>query len=588
MHHLFGVVIMRSRHLKDIICKIVYISSSVLGGFFLFAAIFAFIVNLSLFNESYHRYLFEKNDIYGHTHAIISSSIQSFINDQEKNSPQSYEQYKIIFEKLINSSTPDMVRENLDNIRKGIFDFIKGKSVFLPDIQLDAGKGSNASGTQLESISQNNPSSALIKLDKINLRAILLYLNRNDIADYLLIAKFIYFIINVMPSFALLFAAYMFIAGLFTSKSPGNLIKWSSFSLGFAAALGILTSLALFLYTYFKIPYTIDEILLSIPLPQDVIIIYIKNCLYRFLLLLFASSVFTALLFALIQSVRKTSSRASSIKRLSAYYTSLKKRIFIRIPIYTAIFIILASLTVVRVTSAIYMFEAEDLRAIVPKLKNNNTVTQVIAAKDDTIYAFELRVLDKMDGKPVPGLKINVSGKSSLSEKLFNETSSTDTDGTVKYSLDKGTFKLSFIADQFPEKYKMPSPVFFDLKESGIKIITISLEPAPASSKDNWGIAEIEILDSENKPSPGLQLEVKDLDVTAGAPGKPDRVIAYTNSEGIAVFKLNAGSYKIVFNSTNFPKGHELPGDIEITIQPDTVMRYTYRLVKLKEDIPQH
>ena len=53
---------------------------------------------------------------------------------------------------------------------------------------------------------------------------------------------------------------------------------------------------------------------------------------------------------------------------------------------------------------------------------------------------------------------------------------------------------------------------------------------------------------------------------TSDAKGPPDAGTAYTNDEGIAVFKVAPGSYKIGFNALNFPEdlAHPQPVTIEV------------------------
>lgn len=89
------------------------------------------------------------------------------------------------------------------------------------------------------------------------------------------------------------------------------------------------------------------------------------------------------------------------------------------------------------------------------------------------------------------------------------------------------------------------------------------------------GIIEIEVMDDSNKPVSGLQLEVLG---EVKAPGNPDKLYAYTNSDGIAVFKLYNGTYKIGFNEDNLQNKYILPPELNVTVQPEAVARYTYRL----------
>jgi 5-hydroxyisourate hydrolase-like protein (transthyretin family) len=225
-------------------------------------------------------------------------------------------------------------------------------------------------------------------------------------------------------------------------------------------------------------------------------------------------------------------------------------------------------------------FEANDFGVIISRVRSVNTVTKIIPAKNDVIYALHVKLLDSKTNKPVKNTQINISGKSGNS---LNQTASTDSDGMAKFTLDKGTFRLSFISYNFPQEYNMPSPFFVDLKSIGTTIITVNLDASEAS-KQKWGIVEVEVLDKDNKPVPNLQLATQGLVL---APGYPNNIFSYTNSEGIAVFKVNEGACKINFTGSKFPAQYQIPPYIDASVVPDAVTRYTIRLVDVKADIKE-
>jgi hypothetical protein len=244
---------------------------------------------------------------------------------------------------------------------------------------------------------------------------------------------------------------------------------------------------------------------------------------------------------------------------------------------------ILFTIIISVLTYKFYIFKKEfysnDFPVVISKIKNANTITQVISARDTVIYTLLIKIVDKKTHDPVPNVEVNVSGQSSTQSKSFNQTLTTDDLGEARYSLDKGTFRVSFAATHFPTEYQLPSPFYFDLKTAGTKIITINLENTPKNNQD-WGIAEIEVLDKENKPVPDLDLSVQGV-VTA--PGFPNNVFSITNSEGISIFKLNEGNFKIGFDETSFPEQYVIPSFIDVTITANTVTRYTIRLAEKKK-----
>ena len=123
--------------LKPVLTKLFLISAAVLAGICLFAASVSVIADKSVMEVDFHKHLFEKNNIYSHTQSILSSSMNDFINNLKKNSAADFEKHTDIFYVLQKSTTPEMIKTNLDSIRDELFEFFEGKRQFLPDICLD-------------------------------------------------------------------------------------------------------------------------------------------------------------------------------------------------------------------------------------------------------------------------------------------------------------------------------------------------------------------------------------------------------------------------------------------------------------------
>ncbi|MDF2524430.1 MAG: hypothetical protein K0R31_2071 [Clostridiales bacterium] len=219
-------------------------------------------------------------------------------------------------------------------------------------------------------------------------------------------------------------------------------------------------------------------------------------------------------------------------------------------------------------------FKENDFQTVWLKMKGTASVKEVIAAKDAAIYEVEVKVVDEKTNNPIPNIQVYVYGKSASGKQDFNENKLTDSIGSSKFSLDKGSFRIFFNPSSFPSQYVMPTPFFLDIKAAGSKIVTISLESI--QSKQKWGIVEIEVLDKENKPVRGVELGVIQ---NVNTSGNPDFLYSYTNSEGIAVFKITEGNYKAAFSEAKFPKKYQLPQPIDVTSPPDKAARYTLRLV---------
>jgi len=533
--------------------------------------VFSISINISILNEKHHERLFDKYDIYDQTHSVIDSAIQNIVKDQIKYSPNSYKEHKEIFDKILNSSTPESVRNNLISIRTGLFKYFQGKTYFLPDIQL----GTDEDYDTKSSTTSQNSQQALSKIDKINLSAILMYINRNDITEYLSFIKFFYFLTHIIPYVSLIvFLFCLFIVSIMINKTR-TFFRWLKNVTLFSAAIAICASIALVFYCLLIMPANIEPIVMSFPYKDGIVSGYIKSCALML-------SLFIGLYGIIILAVRiginyiplvaKQKFFVTIYKFFHKYFVRYK---YARITVNSILAILLCVLFAMNCNYIVSEFSKNNYKYVLSKITHANTVTEVIAAKDDTIYDVNLKVVDKKSNTPVSGLKVNISGKSSISGKSVNEVLTTDEEGSLKSSLDKGTYKITFISESFPEQYDIPTPFFFELKESGTKVISVALEESPEYKQNLWGIVEIEVIDDSNEPVSGLQLEVLG-DVKA--PGDPDRLYAYTNSDGIAVFKLYSGTYKIGFNKDYLQNKYKLPPELNVDVQPEAVARYTYRL----------
>jgi len=214
------------------------------------------------------------------------------------------------------------------------------------------------------------------------------------------------------------------------------------------------------------------------------------------------------------------------------------------------------------------------------KITNKNTTTQVISAKDETIYTLQIKLIDSKTGKAIPNIKINVSGKSEIPDRYNNVHGITDEKGVVKFTLGKGNFNLVFSPVTLPCEYMLPTPFFYELKSVGTTIVTINLDLDDSNTK-NEGIVEIEVLGDENLPVENLELAViSNSEDKKNKEDMPDKHFSITNKEGLSVFKLSEGKYHVEFSSQKFPEQYTLPEPFNISISRDITTRYTIRLVK--------
>lgn len=583
--------------------SISYILSAILAGICLFAGLTGIYVEKTLFDSDFHKQLFEKNKIYEHAHNVINNSMTGFINDLKNNSPEKYEQHKEVFILLQKSTTPDMVQKNLDATRDGLFGYFKGEKRFLPDIYLGMLNEADKASISLNSNAANTiTTQALSRISKINLGAILQYIDRNDIVDYLSILRFINYLFISLPAFILLVLLMLCLIALMLSSKFLDIARWLKTLFLTWGILNLVTGIALFIYTFFVMSGNIYPLTMSLPLDSEFIVSYIKASLVPLSTLFLVSGLlgiaFTAGVFflqsflpSLIMDKQNNSVPAQDTmsilrRKMQAFILdNSKNKSKSGTVIINALFL-LSIITIMLTIGYKYNllkkdFNENDFNTVMQKMKGVASVKEVIAAKDDAIYDVQIKLMDEKNNKPISDVQLYVVGKSASNNQDFNETALTDTSGSTKFSLSRGSFRISFNHSTFPAQYVMPTPIFFDLKAAGTKIITINLESV--SSRQKWGIIEVEVLDDENKPVPNLQLEVP---FNVSAPGSPDLLRSYTNSEGIAVFKINEGIFKVEFTESKFPKKYLLPKSIDVVSTHNVVTRYTYRLVDAPEEKP--
>lgn len=567
------------------IAKSAYISSMILAGILLFIAISAVGINHTILSPELHERLFEKNDIYYQTYNVIKTSMTDFIDGIKRGSPKDYEDHKDIFIMLEKSITPEMVNSNLDNIREDAFLFFNGKRVFLPDIYLRDFAKYTPVDTKPKAEDSKLSAENISKIDKINLSAILLYINRSDITDYFTIIKLFNHVMISVPVVSFLLLVFLLLIGCVSGKSFPDVIKWGARVFIISGALSLLSGICLLIYSRFFLPDSIRFVTMSLPVKADVIIAYFRDCVENIVFYLMACSIAAVILSFITGKVGKRL-LCQSITEITEPSEEERKSYRVqRIIKYSAI-----STAFIFVTVNLYAFavdfkadyEANGFAEVVARFNNTNMVKEVISAKDDAIYSLQIKLVETKYGTPLTNTPIQISGSSDLLKKYFNVTSPTDSEGIAKFTLDEGTFRLSFIQSGFPAGFQIPSPFFFDLKTAGTTIITVYVDKLPET--ENWGIAEIEILDKDNIPIPGLQLGIQDTEVS---PGNPDNVFSISNSEGIAIFKLNEGNYTAVFSEASLEGKYKAPSPLNIALIPNSTSRYTIRMVDVEDENSQ-
>lgn len=561
--------------------KFLYISkktylviSSILFGIFVFTMLCTLHISSSLLNSSFHEKLFVKHDIYSGAYYVLETSIDKYITQIKKENPDYYNQQKEAFDMIEKTTTQEIVTKNVDNLRDGIFEYLSNERRFLPDLYLKVDSSSDTSAT-----SPVPPE--LANVSKINLGAVLLYANRNDIVDYLAMSKLIYYSLSQIPSTLLPFVILIFFSAFILFKCFKEALDWLKSVFLTFGVLSFLSMVSCTLFAYVIIPRNISPITMTLSMEPKPVLGYIRDCVNPLILLLFASTVISIFIIQFIYRFTNRNLQKIGIQKSNHYDKSTNIYKVIKTLLIIFCLSVLASSFFNRLVDIKKDYTAYEFGAIVSKMKGVSTVSKVIPAKDALIYDVVIKIVDGRTEKPVSDLSINISGKSENKDKDFDISEKIGKDGEIKLSLDEGNFRLVFNSRNFPSaKYKLPTPIFFDLEFPSTKVITINLEPIPEPIPKT-GFAEIELLDSDNKPISNVEVQI------VGEPqaqGHPNTISSISNTNGIAVFKLNEGSYKVKFNSTKLPSQYMVPSEFDITTKTEKVSRYTIKVETKKEN----
>jgi len=362
---------------------------------------------------------------------------------------------------------------------------------------------------------------------------------------------------------------------LLLCKQLKDITRWTGLVLMTCGVFSFGAGVAAYIYKSYMLPGAVDAFTSAFHTTGGVLTSYLQDCIAPTALFMLVTGIFSIcfssaviLMPRLIPSLYRKGSAELDI-------CDAKSRELVKGAVYLLLIAVALSAVFYRLDSFRKDFEANDFNAVIAKMRNTGTQTRIIPARGETIYLFQVKIRDSKTGKPAAGVHLDVSGKSEPSGKGISCTGITDDTGSAKFFLDKGSFRLKVLPLDFPPEYKIPEPYDFDLKTSGITITTLNLENLLDAAAKRNGFAEIEVLDRDNNPVPNLPLKI---DAPVVRPDCPDNMYSYTNADGIAVFKVGEGSYKVSFAEASFPARFVLPFPFDINVVASETSRYTIRL----------
>ena len=597
--------------------KLTFLMSALIVSLCLFAAIASARLGNTLFDAEVHKNVLNQCDIYSQTGSMLKNSLDDYLKTLASGSPETLRQQEQLVSLIEKAITPDMLKLNIDSIADGLLGYFKSETRFLPDIYINPVQDQPPQELQTDTDEEDRVSGeALSKIDNINLSAILMYMNRSDITDKLSVVRLLYFFLSKIPILAVLLLAVLLLINMFLLKSRKELNGWVNLTALLTGFVFALFGISLLIYLYAVLPAHHSFISLSVHLRGESAVAYMQNWLYPsalfFIIAGLAAFILTSLFKLLSRCTENITNRFSGNARgtgpgsqkpmggdtvspvrrfafIRRYLVLIKKSIVKtgRIEICgrkPGIKPVIAAISLFSILSFSYVyfgalkseFLSKDLAVAVERMRGITAYSRVVFAQDAAVSTLELRMVDRETNTPVQGIYTNISGKSAISGNAFNEAVTSDGGGKSKTTLDIGSYKLSFDSTQFPDDYLVPPPYLFEMQAAGSTVITISLDKV---EEQEPGIIEIQILDKDNLPVKGIELDLANTGTETGTPGESS-AYSFTNAEGTAAFRTEAGIYRVSFLENGFPAEYLLPEPMEIALDSGGTARYSIKLAK--------
>ncbi len=469
-----------------------YISNLVfllIGSLLLLLIQTSILTDRTLFAANFHRYIFQKIQLYSYTYSIVGNSFQKALNGIKSQLPGNSEEYTEVLDIIDKMLTQDMITYNINSITDDLFSYLKGKRNTLPDIYLKSEDSSSLSDESYYSLNSADTTSdtsfitaeSVTQIEKINSSLILMYFNKLELENQLKVLKLIYFIIKRSPSIMLIFYFLVAFISMLLSRNAFSLFKFIRNSIFISGIVGLALGTFMLIYTLTLLPGKFTEFFSNLSIDTIMLVTYVKDSFFYYSLIYLVTSIaliIIPILFIFIKRLLNFIFVKSSIYPLSniAIFRSYK-RITKKVLIYTLAFTIFFLFSYEFYTFKSDFYKANYLPTF-SNLLNLSKSTNVVSAADGSIYALQIKFCDGSTGKAIPNVFLRVTGKSILSEKQFDDYQISDEDGIVKFQLDKGTFNLEFNEYFFPEKYNIPQSFSIDLTNVGTSIYTINLDPS--------------------------------------------------------------------------------------------------------------
>lgn len=566
--------------------------TAVAAGIFIISALAALKIDNTFFNRDFQMELLTKYDIYSQTGKTIKTFISGIVADNINNaSPENREQQKQLFSLVDKAVAPNMIKLNLDMFIDGLLKYLRSETRFLPDIYLNPVRSQPLKDIPTISGPDGTvPEESLSGIDRINFSVILMYLSRNDIIEELSIVRLVQFFTANLPGFIIILVILCLFSGIALVKKNPGFISWLFIAALSAGLAGLGAGMAILAYIFIFLPQNTAYLAIFLPLTADTINGYIKSCILPTAVSLLSAGLVSLSLCPVIKLLPKFFIKTAFYRHFERSISLInikkeKRKIIFPVKYSKAIIcslLILLTLisAAVKVQALKSDFHSRDLTVVLDRMKGTSTFTKVISASDENIYSLEIRIINSKSNLPVQGVPVNISGKLVDNKKTsYIQSKTSDENGIIKLPIGKGAFSISFSMDWSNKEYILPSTIFFNVKSPGNTIITVNLNEADVEKP---GTAEFEILGRDDKPVHGIELTIEKQQ----AAEYTGRTYSFTNTEGVAVFRVPSGAYKVRFLENGFPDGYVIPEPYSINVFSDYTVRFTIKLVSEAKPSP--
>ncbi len=389
-----------------------------ISGILLFLGVFSASAEATLFNPGYHG------------RALRKLGASSLINDKIYEYLEASEYSELIGPYIEDHVNEELVITNINSLYGGLLNYIKGAADTLPYIYFNCINETTDPSNMTTDEIKASPLLAFTKIDRVNLRLPMMFLNEKDADDILKTASLLQYCIEkaLIISLILLQIISIFII----CQNPELFLDWVKYT---SFSYSIISIASIYFLSSFKNlgQYSLESTLRSIDADLFKLVSnYLTHISASIIKLLFLSVVLIFVLLCL--SVYRT--KAASNHTLDMHRHIKKPALWTTVMILTA----LSALLYLQIGSAVSEYSQRNLKQAVMLLHGSNIYGQPIDARGNDVCFLRISVTDSLTGEPLEAsaadiYQINRDKGSFYKAASFGK-------GSSSFLLEKGSYRL--------------------------------------------------------------------------------------------------------------------------------------------------